>query len=42
MGGHGLDQAGSGQGQVSGNCKWSNEPSGSIECGEFLGYLRTS
>jgi len=36
-GGHGLDQAGSGYGQVAGTCKCGNEPSGSIKCGEFLG-----
>ena len=34
--GHGLGRAGSGQGQVSGSCECSNEPSGSIKCGEFL------
>ena len=33
---YGLDRAGSGQGQVSGNCEWGNEPLGSIKCGEFL------
>jgi hypothetical protein len=31
-----LDRAGSGQGQVAGTCECSNEPSGSIKCGEFL------
>jgi hypothetical protein len=35
-GGHGLDQSGSGQGQVAGFCECSDEPSGSIKCGEFL------
>jgi len=34
--GHGLDQAGSGEGQVAGACECSNEPSGSIKCEEFL------
>jgi hypothetical protein len=34
--GYGLDQAGSGQGQVAGTCECSNEPSGSTKCGEFL------
>jgi len=27
---------------VAGTCKHGNEPSGSIKCGEFLDYLRTS
>jgi len=27
---------GSGQGQVAGTCECGNEPSGSIQCGEFL------
>jgi len=35
--GHGLDRAGSGQGQVAGSCECGNEPSGSVKCGEFLG-----
>jgi len=35
-GGHGPDRAGSGQGQVAGTCECGNEPSGSINCGEFL------
>jgi hypothetical protein len=26
--------------QVAGNCKCGDEPSGSIQCGEFLNYLR--
>jgi hypothetical protein len=30
----------SGQGQVAGCCKCSNEPSNSIKCGEFLDWLR--
>jgi hypothetical protein len=34
--GHGLDQSGSGQGQVAGSCEYGDEPSGSIKCGEFL------
>ena len=34
--GHGLDRAGSGCGQVAGNCECGNEPSGSIKCGEFI------
>jgi len=33
---YGLDRAGSGYGQVAGTCECSNEPSGSINCGEFL------
>ena len=32
----GLDQAGSGYGQVEGTCECGNEISGSIKCGEFL------
>jgi hypothetical protein len=35
-GGYGLDRAGSGQGQVAGNCDCGNEPSGSIKCSGFL------
>ena len=31
-----LDQYGSGQGQVARSCKYGDEPSGSIKCGEFL------
>jgi len=34
--GYGLDQAGSGQGQMAGTCESGNEPSGSIKCREFL------
>jgi hypothetical protein len=34
--GYGLDWAGSVQRQVAGTCECSNEPSGSIKCGEFL------
>ena len=39
--GYGLDRAGSGYGQVAGTCKYGNEPSGSVKCGEFLDYLQT-
>ena len=39
--GYGLDQAGSGQGQVAGTCECGNESSGSIKRGEFLDWLRT-
>jgi hypothetical protein len=35
-GGHRLDRSGSGWGQVVGSCEYSEEPSGSIKCGEFL------
>ena len=35
-GGHGLDRAGSGEGQVTSDCERGNELSGSIKCGEFL------
>jgi hypothetical protein len=33
---YGLDQAGSGEGQVTGTFECGNEPSGSIKCGEFF------
>ena len=36
MWGYGLDQAGSGEGQVTGTCECCDEPLGSIKCGEFL------
>jgi hypothetical protein len=39
--GHGLDQAGSGWGQVAGRCECGSEVSGSIQCREFLDWLRT-
>jgi len=29
------------KGQVAGACKCSTEPSGSIQCGEFIDWLRT-
>jgi hypothetical protein len=35
-GGHGLDRAGSGEGQVVGTCECGNEHLGSVECGDFL------
>jgi len=38
---YGLDRAGSGLGQVAGTCDCGNERSGSINCGEFLYYLKT-
>jgi hypothetical protein len=34
--GHGLDQSGSGYGQVEGCCEYGDEPSGFIKCGEFF------
>ena len=34
--GYGLDQVGSGSGQVAGTCKYGNEPSDSIKRGEFF------
>ena len=34
--GHGLDRAGSGWGQVTGNCECGNEPSSCMKCGELL------
>jgi len=36
MWGYGLDRAGSRQGQLAGTCEYGNEPSGSLNCGEFL------
>ena len=36
----GLDQAGSGKGQVATTCKCGDEPSGSIKCGFFLTSLK--
>ena len=41
MWGRELDRAGSGSGHVAGTCGCGNEPSGSVKCVEFLGYLRT-
>ena len=32
----GMEWIGSGQEQVAGTCECSNEPSGSVKCGEFL------
>ena len=34
--GNGLDWSGSGYGQVAGTCKYSDDYSGSIKCGNFL------
>jgi len=34
--GHGLDRAGSEQGKFAGTYKCGNEPSGSVNCGDFL------
>jgi hypothetical protein len=39
---HGLDQSGSGSGQVAGICECGNEPSGSVKRVEFFGQLRSS
>ena len=36
MWGHGMDRAGSEQGQVAGTCYCGNEPLGSIKCREFI------
>ena len=36
---YGLDWAGPGQRQVADDCECSNEPSGSVKCGEFLDQL---
>jgi hypothetical protein len=40
VGGYGLDRAGSGYGQEAGTGECGNEPSGSIQCGEFLDWPR--
>jgi len=39
--GHGLDRAGSRQGELAGTCECGNEPSGSKKFREFLDQLRT-
>ena len=39
---YGLDWAGPGQRQVADACECSNEPSGSVKCGEFLDQLQIS
>jgi hypothetical protein len=36
----GLDLSGSGFGQVAGCCEDGNEPSGSVQCGEYLDNMR--
>jgi hypothetical protein len=41
MCGYGLDQGGSGYGQVAGTCECGIEPSGSIQCWEFIEQLVT-
>jgi hypothetical protein len=41
MWGYGLDQDGSGYGQVVGTCEWGNGPSDSIIFSEFLGWMKT-
>jgi hypothetical protein len=38
---YGLDRAGSGLVQVVGTCESGKEPLGSIQCGEFLDWLKT-
>ena len=38
---HGLDRSDSGQGHVAGSCEYGDEPSGCIQCWEFLELLRT-
>ena len=40
--GHELERARSGYGQVADTCECGYELSGSIKCGKFLDYLRTS
>jgi hypothetical protein len=39
IGRHGLNLSGAGWGQEAGFCEHSNEPSGSIKCGEFRDWL---
>jgi hypothetical protein len=34
-----IDSSGSGQGPVAGSCEHGNEPSRSINCGEFVDQL---
>ena len=41
QGRHGLHCSGSAEGQVVGACECSNEPSGSIKCGELNHQLKT-
>ena len=41
MWGCGLDQAGTGRGQVAGTCECGNGPSGSIKCGEFMSHTHS-
>ena len=41
MWGYGLDQAGSGQGQVAGTYDCGNETPSSIKCDEFLDQSKT-
>ena len=41
MCGYELNRVGSVQGQVAGTCECGNEHSGSINCGEFLDWLRS-
>jgi len=38
---YGLDRAGSGLGEVAGTCECGNEPLDSIQCGEFLDWVKT-
>lgn len=42
MGGYGLFHLAEDSDQVAGSCEHRNEPSSSIQCGEFLGYLRSN
>jgi hypothetical protein len=37
-----MDRSGSGKGQVADTCECGDEPSGSLKCGEFLDWLKTS
>jgi len=40
--GHGMGRSGSGKRQVAVTCECGNEISGSIKCGEYLNWLRSS
>jgi hypothetical protein len=42
MGMRGLDWSGSGEGQVADVCECENEPWVSINCEEFVDWMRTS
>jgi hypothetical protein len=41
MWGYGLDRSGSVEGQVADTSECGKEPSGSMNCGEFIDWLKT-